>query len=94
MTHREVIRDENGEVLIAVCVRQPLTDEERGALAELARIARAKQEREDPDGLRGDRQRRKLDRLHHRVTPECASPDCGRIANHAGRHLPNPEATP
>jgi hypothetical protein len=45
---REIIRDENGEIIAATCVRQPLTDEERAAIAALVKIARKKFE-EDPD---------------------------------------------
>lgn len=46
---REVIRDpDTGEILAACCVRQPLTDDERAAIAELVKYARKKHE-EDPE---------------------------------------------
>lgn len=53
---REVIRDENGEIIAATCVRKPLTDDERAAIVELVKYARKKFAADDPDGEKARRQ--------------------------------------
>lgn len=64
--------------------QQPLSDETRQALLDLAqRLV------DDPDGLIADRQQRALDRLHGHETPECghryAGQTCTRPADHTAR---------
>lgn len=67
-----------------VHTQQPLTDETRQALVDLARRLV-----DDPDDLIGDRQQRALDRLHGQQTPECghrwAGQTCTRPADHMTR---------
>lgn len=84
-TYRETIRDEHGQVIAAACVTEPLTDQARAALGELVHFARKLQQERDPENVLGDRQRRRIDRLMKRKTPEC--PYCDRIENHDGRCL-------
>lgn len=93
MSTIEYIRDADGTVLGTVCVTAPFTDEEREAMAELMRFARDKAQREDPDNLRADKQRRALDRIHKRITPVCGAKwypqqltRCERPDKHDGAH--------
>lgn len=92
MADREIIRNPDGEVIAAACVNQPLTDDEREALAWLANRAREIQRQRDPNNLLADLQQRTRDRLWKRSTPECPSPGCDRVDLHDGRHMPAAEA--
>jgi len=71
MTEVEIIQDDSGEVLAVAHTDGPLSAQGRVALTEVAELARARMQAEDPDGFQGDIQRRALDRLHRRDTPEC-----------------------
>lgn len=81
---REIIHDSDGLVIAAVCTTKPLSDRARTALAELAELARQFQQERDPEGVLGDLQRRKVDRLWKRETPGCPNDGCDRIENHDG----------
>lgn len=48
MSTMEIIRDEAGNAIGTVCVRQPLTDDERSALAEVMQYMRQRQTERDP----------------------------------------------
>jgi hypothetical protein len=87
--NREIIRDDDGTPLAAVCLTGPLSDEARGHFAEMARAVQQDMRKRDPDGLQGDKQRRAIDRVHRRVTPGCEKPGCERIADHDGRCTPD-----
>jgi hypothetical protein len=86
---REIIRDDDGTPLAAICGPGPLDDEARGHFAELARVVQRDMREKDPDGLQGDRQRRAIDRVHRRTTPDCDKPGCQRIEGHDGRCTPD-----
>lgn len=84
---REIIHDSDGLVIAAVCTTKPLSEQARTALAELAELARKFQAERDPEGVLGDLQRRKIDRLWKRETRRCHESGCDRIENHDGRCL-------
>lgn len=69
---QEIIRDTDGNPIAATCTDQPLTDETRHHLGILAEAGKRLMVEEDPLGLRADRQRIALDRVHRRETPACA----------------------
>ena len=73
------IRDEHDQLLAVAHVRGYLSAQASVALTELANAVRAQDVAEDPDGFRGDSQRRALARVRGETLP-----DCGRVG---GWHL-------
>lgn len=78
MTYREVIRDpDTGEVLMAVCVYRPFTDDERAAMVELARHVNQKwadEHPDDPDGAKlGELQAAKAREIRERGAARLAA---------------------
>ena len=65
------IFDEEGEVIAMVAGEHAPSAAASVALTALVKAARDAQALLDPDGLLGDIQRRSIDRLHKRETPEC-----------------------
>lgn len=64
-THREIIRDASGEVLAEMCVRSPLSDEERATMAEYFTWVRSQLPEPTPEQV--ERQRLAGQRNHDRL---------------------------
>jgi hypothetical protein len=86
------IRGADGTVVAMANVTRPLDEQAQGYFADMVAALTRKALRDDPLGLRGDKQQRAIDRTWRRPTAGCTSLSpagalCDRTAGHPSLHL-------